>query len=233
MSMLALDTVDAFYGKAIALEGVSVKVEAGEIIALLGRNGAGKTTTLRTCMGLLDCARGRRTLAGRDVTSLKAHQLSRLGLAYVPEDRQVFPNLTVEENLAIAGVAHAKGYWTVERVYALFPRLQERAHSKGLSLSGGEQQMLSIARAVLTNPKVLMLDEPSEGLAPLIVRDVRDAIVAVNRQGVAIVLVEQKLAIPLEISNRLYVIDHGTVAWSGTTAAFRADRADIEHKMTV
>lgn len=231
--MLSLESVDAFYGKAIALEGVSIRVEVGEIIALLGRNGAGKTTTLRTCMGLLGCARGRRVLDGRDVSGLQAHQLSRLGLAFVPEDRQVFPNLTVEENLAIAGVAHAPGYWTVPRVYELFPRLQERAASKGMSLSGGEQQMLSIARAVLTNPKVLMLDEPSEGLAPLIVRDVRDAIVAVNRQGVAIVLVEQKLAIPLAISNRLYVIDHGAVAWTGSTGEFRSDRSNIERKMTV
>ena len=231
--MLSLESVNAFYGKAIALEGVSVHVEAGEIIALLGRNGAGKTTTLRTCMGLLDCASGKRLFQGQDVTGLKSHQMSQLGLAYVPEDRQVFPNLTVKENLAIAGVAHKGGYWTEARVFELFPKLQERALSRGASLSGGEQQMLSIARAVLTNPKVLMLDEPSEGLAPLIVRDVRNAIVAINRQGVAIVLVEQKLAIPLEISNRLYVIDHGAVEWSGTTDEFRSDRTNIERHMTV
>ena len=231
--MLALENVDVYYGKAIALEDVSVAVAEGEIVSLLGRNGAGKSTTLRACMGLLACARGRRVLMGRDVTGLQAHEMSRLGLAYVPEDRQVFPNLTVEENLAIAGVAHARGYWTLERVLELFPKLRERARSKGMSLSGGEQQMLSIARAVLTNPKVLMLDEPTEGLAPLIVRDVRDAIVAVNRQGVAIVLVEQKLAIPLEISNRMYVVDHGAIAWSGTTDEFRADRANIERNMTV
>lgn len=231
--MLSLDDVTAFYGKAIALEGVSIDVRAGEIVALLGRNGAGKTTTLRTCMGLLGCARGKRWLNGRDVTSLQAHQLSRMGLAYVPEDRQVFANLTVEENLAIAGVAHGEGYWTVPRVYELFPSLRERAKSLGLALSGGEQQMLSIARAVLTNPIALLLDEPSEGLAPLIVRDVRDAIIAVNRQGVAILLVEQKLAIPLEISNRIYVVDHGAIVWSGTTAEFRSDRVSIESKMSV
>ena len=231
--MLALETVDVFYGKALALERVSVRVDAGEIVALLGRNGAGKTTTLRTCMGLLACARGARMLDGRNVTSMQTHQLSRMGLAYVPEDRQVFPNLTVGENLAIAGVAHPPGYWTVARVYELFPPLRERSMAKGMSLSGGEQQMLSIARAVLTNPKVLMLDEPSEGLAPLIVRDVRDAIVAVNRQGVAIVLVEQKLAIPLAISHRIYVMDHGAVAWSGSSAEFRSDRVNIELKMTV
>lgn len=231
--MLSLDGVDAFYGKAIALEDVSVSVEAGEIVALLGRNGAGKTTILRTCMGLLSCARGKRRLNGHDVTGLQAHQLSRLGLAYVPEDRQIFAELTVEENLSIASVAHRRGHWTVQRVYELFPRLQERAKSLGVSLSGGEQQMLSIARAVLTNPGVLMLDEPTEGLAPLAVRDVRDAVVAINRQGVAIVLVEQKIAIPLEISSRLYVVDHGAIVWNGTTEEFRSDRTKIERRMTV
>jgi branched-chain amino acid transport system ATP-binding protein len=231
--MLALEGVDVRYDKTTALESVSLQVSAGEVVALLGRNGAGKTTTLRACMGLLACARGRRLFQGRDVTSLRAHEMSRLGVAYVPEDRQVFPNLTVEENLAIAGVAHAPGHWTVPRVYELFPRLQERARSKGISLSGGEQQMLAIARAVLTNPKVLMLDEPSEGLAPLIVRDVHQAIVAINRQGVAMLLVEQKLAIPLAVSHRICVMDHGEIAWSGTTAQFRADRANIEMRMTV
>lgn len=231
--MLALENADVYYGKAIALQGVSVTVAQGEIISLLGRNGAGKTTTLRALMGLLPCASGRRLFAGQDVSRLAPHQLSRLGLAYVPEDRQVFPNLTVQENLAIAGVAHPAGFWTLDRAYALFPRLRERAASNAMSLSGGEQQMLSIARAVLTNPKVLMLDEPTEGLAPLVVQAVRDAIVAVNAAGVGIVLVEQKVAIPLAISHRLYVMDHGSVAWSGTPEAFRADRGSIEQRMSV
>ncbi|MBN9428585.1 MAG: ABC transporter ATP-binding protein [Burkholderiales bacterium] len=231
--MLALENVDAFYGKAIALQGVSIHVGRGEVVSLLGRNGAGKTTTLRTCMGLLPCASGRRVLAGENVTRLGPHQLSRRGLAYVPEDRQVFPNLSVEENLAVAGVAHPSGPWTLERVYELFPRLRERARSNAMSLSGGEQQMLSIARAVLTNPQVLMLDEPSEGLAPLVVCAVRDAIVALNSAGMAIVLVEQKLAIPLEISHRLYVMDHGSVAWTGTPEEFRSNRLHVEQRMTV
>ena len=231
--MLALEAVDAFYGKALALAQVSIRIGEGEIVALVGRNGAGKTMILRTLMGLLPCARGRRLLLGKDVTALKPHQLSRLGVAYVPEDRQVFPNLTVAENLAIAGVAHRPGHWTLPRIYQLFPRLQEREASRGLSLSGGEQQMLAIARALLTDPKVLMLDEPCEGLAPLIVRDVRDAIVAINRNGVAILLVEQKIAIPVEIGNRIHVIDHGRVGWSGTTAEFRRDRTAIEQKLAV
>ena len=232
-NMLALEAVDAFYGKALALAQVSIRIGEGEIVALVGRNGAGKTTILRTLMGLLPCARGRRLRLGKDVTELKPPQLSRVGVAYVPEDRKVFPNLTVAENLAIAGVAHRPGHWTLARIYQLFPRLQEREASRGLSLSGGEQQMLAIARALLTDPKVLMLDEPCEGLAPLIVRDVRDAIVAINRNGVAILLVEQKIAIPVEIGNRIHVIDHGRVGWSGTTAEFRRDRTAIEQKLAV
>lgn len=231
--MLRLEQVDAYYGKAKALSGVSVELKQGEILALLGRNGAGKTTILRTMMGLLPCGRGRRFLAGEDVTNLVPYQLSRMGIAYVPEDRQIFAGLTVAENLATAGIAHRAGYWTVQRVCELFPRLGERFGSKGISLSGGEQQMLSIARAVLTNPKVLMLDEPSEGLAPLIVRVVRDAIVAVNKQGMSVVLVEQKVAIPLAVSHQICVVDHGSLAWSGTTSQFRADRSRIEQLMTV
>jgi branched-chain amino acid transport system ATP-binding protein len=231
--MLALDRVDVYYGKARALEQVSVDIADGEIVCLVGRNGAGKTTVLRTLMGLLPCTSGRRLLDGVDVSGLKPHQISRAGVAYVPEDRQVFPNLTVDENLAIAGVAHPDGHWTRKRIYELFPRLQEREQSKGLSLSGGEQQMLAIARAVMTNPRILMLDEPCEGLAPLIVRDVRDAIVAINRRGVAVLLVEQKIAIPLQIGNRIYLIDHGKVGWQGKTEDFRRERVAIEQRLTV
>ena len=229
--MLRLDGVDVFYGKAQALSGVSVEVGDGEIVGLVGRNGAGKTTILKTCMGLLTPARGKRNHDGADITGMRAHQVSRRGIAFVPEDRQVFPNLTVAENLQISGVAHRPGYWTLDRAFRLFPRLQERLGSKGASLSGGEQQMLSIARAVLTNPAVLMLDEPSEGLAPLIVNDVRDAIVEINRQGVAILLVEQKIAIPVAICRRIYVIDHGSVGWAGTTEAFRNSRDSIDQQL--
>ena len=231
--MLTLERVDVFYGKARALEQVSVSIASAEIVCLVGRNGAGKTTILRTLMGLLPCAGGRRTLDGGDVSGLKPHQLSRAGVAYVPEDRQVFPNLTVDENLAIAGVVHRSGPWSRERIYGLFPRLKEREQSKGLSLSGGEQQMLAIARAVMTNPRVLMLDEPCEGLAPLIVRDVRDAIVEINRSGVAVLLVEQKIAIPLQIGHRIYVVDHGKVGWQGKTEDFRRERVEIEQRLAV
>ncbi|MCZ7659458.1 MAG: ATP-binding cassette domain-containing protein [Xanthobacteraceae bacterium] len=151
----------------------------------------------------------------------------------MPEDRQIFPNLTVEENLLIAGIVHRPGYWTLSRVLELFPRLQERMGSKGASLSGGEQQMLSIARAVLTNPRALLLDEPSEGLAPLIVNDVRDAIVEINRQGVAVLLVEQKIAIPVALASHIYVVDHGRIGWSGSTEDFARDRETIDRQLAL
>ncbi|WP_442580531.1 ABC transporter ATP-binding protein [Mesorhizobium sp. ASY16-5R] len=231
--MLRLEDADVFYGKAQALGGVSIEVREGEVVGLVGRNGAGKSTILKTLMGLLTPTRGRRIHKGEDITSLPPQKISRRGVAFVPENRQIFPNLTVEENLRLAGVMHKPGFWTYDRACGLFPRLRERARSNGSSLSGGEQQMLSIARALMTNPTVLMLDEPSEGLAPLVVRDVRDAIVEIHRQGMAILLVEQKVAIPMSIGQRIYVVDHGTVGWSGTTAEFAADRAAIENKLAI
>jgi branched-chain amino acid transport system ATP-binding protein len=231
--MLRLEDADVFYGKAQALSHVTVEVAEGEVVGLVGRNGAGKSTILKTLMGLLRPARGRRMHKGEDITALSAQKISRRGVAFVPEDRQIFPNLTTEENLRLATVLHGPGFWTYDRVCELFPRLRERAQSRGSSLSGGEQQMLSIARALLTNPGVLMLDEPSEGLAPLVVRDVCDAIVEIHRQGMAILLVEQKVAIPVSIGQRIYVVDHGTIGWSGTTAEFDAARADIETKLAI
>jgi branched-chain amino acid transport system ATP-binding protein len=231
--MLSLEAVDVFYGKAQALSAVSIALSDGEIVGLLGRNGAGKTTILRTLMGLLTPARGRRRHDDTDITHLKPHETSLRGVAFVPEDRQIFPNLTVEENLLIAGVMHPRGQWTLSRVLELFPALKERMYSKGSSLSGGEQQMLSIARALLTNPRTLMLDEPSEGLAPLIVKDVRDAIVEINRQGVAILLVEQKIAIPVALASRIYVVDDGTIGWTGTTQEFTQNRDAIDRKLAL
>jgi len=231
--MLRLEDADVFYGKAQALSGVSIEVREGEVVGLVGRNGAGKSTILKSLMGLLTLAKGRRVHNGEDITALPAQTISRRGVAFVPENRQIFPNLSVKENLLIAGVMHKPGFWTYDKACNLFPRLREREQSKGSSLSGGEQQMLSIARALLTNPSVLMLDEPSEGLAPLVVRDVRDAIVEIHRQGMAILLVEQKVAIPVSIGQRIYVVDHGTIGWSGTTAEFAADRAAIESKLAI
>ena len=231
--MLSLEAVDVFYGKAQALSEVSISLADGEIVGLLGRNGAGKSTILKTFMGLLTPVRGRRLHDGADITGLKPHETSLRGVAFVPENRQIFPNLSVEENLLIGGVMHARGHWTMERALALFPALKERMHSKGSSLSGGEQQMLSIARALLTNPRMLMLDEPSEGLAPLIVKDVRDAIVEINRQGVAILLVEQKVAIPVALASRIYVVDDGAIGWTGTIDEFTRNREAIDRKLAL
>lgn len=231
--MLALEKAEVFYGKAQALHGLSIEVRAGEIVSLIGRNGAGKSTTLKALIGLLPIASGRRMLDGQDVSRRKPHEMSRLGVSFVPEMRQIFPNLTVRENLLIGQVAHQPGPWTVERVERLFPILNERASATGDTLSGGEQQMLAIARGLLSNPKILLLDEPTEGLAPLVVAAVRDAIVEINRQGVPILLVEQNLRVPLKIAHRQYIIDNGAIVWSGATVDLLADRPLVERHLGI
>jgi branched-chain amino acid transport system ATP-binding protein len=231
--MLALESVDVFYGKAQALHGVSIGVERGEIVSIIGRNGAGKTTTLKAAMGLLDCARGRRVLEGADVTTWPPHRLSRAGVSYVPETRRIFTNMTVRENLAMGAVVHRPGAWTFERVCALFPVLAERATTSGDALSGGEQQMLAIARGLMSNPKVLLLDEPTEGLAPLIVKTVQESIVAINKAGVSIVLVEQNLRVPLAVAHRQFIVDNGRIVWRGTTAELLKDRATVERYLSI
>jgi branched-chain amino acid transport system ATP-binding protein len=233
MSALALQDCDVFYGKAQALHHVSFDVAAGEVVSLIGRNGAGKSTLLKAAIGLNAVPSGRRLMGDRDITALKPYELGRLGLAFVPENRRIFPNLTVEENLKIATVMGRKGPWSLERIYQLFPRLLERAAQGGDTLSGGEQQMLAVGRGLLTNPEVLLLDEPTEGLAPLIVEQLIEAIRTINAEGVAIVLVEQNLKVPLKLARRQFVIDNGRVVWSGTTAELQADRARIESLISV
>jgi branched-chain amino acid transport system ATP-binding protein len=231
--MLALESVDGFYGKAQALHGVSFAVGRDEVASIIGRNGAGKTTTLKAAMGLLRCARGRRLFDGADATQWPPHRLSRAGIAYVPETRRIFANLTVRENLAMGAVAHAPGHWNFDRVSALFPFLGERAAAPGDALSGGEQQMLAIARALMGNPKVLLLDEPTEGLAPLIVETVKNAIMSINREGVAIVLVEQNLRVPLAVAHRQFVMDNGRIVWTGTTAELLGNKPIVEQYLAV
>jgi branched-chain amino acid transport system ATP-binding protein len=233
MSALALQDCDVFYGKAQALHHVSIDVATGDVVSLIGRNGAGKSTLLKAAIGLNAVHSGRRLMGHRDVTELKPHELGRLGLAFVPENRRIFPNLTVEENLKIATVMGRKGPWSLERIYQLFPRLQERSAQGGDTLSGGEQQMLAVGRGLLTNPEVLLLDEPTEGLAPLIVDQLIEAIRAINAEGVAILLVEQNLKVPLKLARRQFVIDNGRVVWSGTTEELQADRARIESLISV
>jgi branched-chain amino acid transport system ATP-binding protein len=233
MSALALQDCDVYYGKAQALHHVSIDVAAGEVVSLIGRNGAGKSTLLKAAIGLNAIHTGRRMMGDRDITALKPYELGRLGLAFVPENRRIFPNLTVEENLKISTVMGRKGPWSLERIYQLFPRLSERATQGGDTLSGGEQQMLAVGRGLLTNPEVLLLDEPTEGLAPLIVEQLTEAIRTINSEGVAILLVEQNLKVPLKLARRQFVIDNGRVVWSGTTAELQADRARIESLISV
>jgi branched-chain amino acid transport system ATP-binding protein len=233
MSALALQDCDVYYGKAQALHHVSIDVAAGEVVSLIGRNGAGKSTLLKAAIGLNAIHTGRRMMGDRDITALKPYELGRLGLAFVPENRRIFPNLTVEENLKISTVMGRRGPWSLERIYQLFPRLSERATQGGDTLSGGEQQMLAVGRGLLTNPEVLLLDEPTEGLAPLIVEQLTEAIRTINSEGVAILLVEQNLKVPLKLARRQFVIDNGRVVWSGTTAELQADRARIESLISV
>ena len=219
---------DVYYGKAQALHGVSLEVGEGEIVSLIGRNGAGKSTLLKAMIGLNPIRRGRRLLQGRDVSAAPPDELGRAGLAFVPENRRIFATLTVEENLRIATVMGRTGAWTLERIYALFPRLQERARMRGDTLSGGEQQMLAIGRGLLTNPVALLLDEPTEGLAPLIVKDLVSAMIEINGEGVAILLVEQNLKVPLALAKRQYVIDNGHIVWSGRTEQLLEQREKVE-----
>ena len=228
MSLLEMQNCDVFYGKAQALHDVSINVEEGEIVSLIGRNGAGKSTLLKAIMGLNPIAAGKRIYDGQDATKVATEKLGRSGIAYVPEDRRIFATLDVDENLRIATVMGRKGAWDLDRVYDLFPRLKERMSSRGDTLSGGEQQMLAVGRGLLTNPKLLLLDEPTEGLAPLVVEDLIKAMALINAEGVAILLVEQNLKVPLKLAKRQYMIDNGHIRWSGKTEELLAEREKIE-----
>jgi len=215
--MLELQNADVFYAKAQALHHVDFAIAAGGIAALIGRNGAGKSTLLRALAGGQAVASGARRLDGADITRLAAHECSRLGIALVPENRQIFPSLTAEENLRLPAAIHPPGYWTLERVYGLFPRLAERRATNGTSLSGGEQQMLAIGRALMSRPRLLLLDEPSLGLAPLIVRQIFESIGRIAREeGVTIFLVEQNAFHALTLADRGYVLANGRVRLSGS-----------------
>ncbi|HEY2337284.1 MAG TPA: ABC transporter ATP-binding protein [Burkholderiales bacterium] len=219
--ILEVRNIETFYGLGHILHGLSLQVEEGEVVALLGRNGAGKTTTLRSVTGLTPPRKGEIRYKGRDVAGLEAHQISRLGVALVPETRDIFSFLSVRENLAIARRKASR--WQLESVLARFPKLNERMGNKGRELSGGEQQMLAIARALLTGPDLLLLDEPSQGLAPLVVNDVMETIRALKRERVSMLLVEQNAEMALQLADRVYVIDHGSVVFEGTPGKLRAD----------
>ena len=220
--MLEVEELHAYYGKSHILQGVTFHVGAGEIVSLLGRNGAGRSTTIKTIIGEVAPA-GTIRFKGVRIDGLKPHDIARRGLGYVPENRDIFPTLTVRENLLL-GMKSSKpdARWTLEDMYALFPILCERAEAPGGVLSGGEQQMLAICRTLMGAPELVMVDEPTEGLAPKLVALVRELLEKIAARGVAILLIEQKLTIALEISHRLYVMGHGRIVFEGTPAALRA-----------
>ena len=220
--MIELDKINTYYGLGHILHDLSLSVGESEVVALLGRNGAGKTTTMRSIAGLTPPRSGAIRYKGRDIAGLEAHRVSRLGIALVPETRDIFSFLSAKENLSIAQRKTSR--WQIDNVLERFPRLKERLNNKGRELSGGEQQMLAIARALLTGPDLLLLDEPSQGLAPMVVNAVMDTIRDLKKERVSMLLVEQNAEMALQLADRVYVIDHGTVVFEGTPAALRADR---------
>ncbi len=225
MIALRAESLHTFYGKSHILRGVTLEVREGELVTLLGRNGAGKTTTLRSLMGLTAPREGTVSVFGIETTGLPPYRLAAMGIGYVPEGRRIFSHLTVEENLIVP--VERPGPWTVARVYELFPRLAQRKSNRGNQLSGGEQEMLSISRALLLNPRLLMLDEPSQGLAPLIVEEVFKVIAAARREGVCVLLVEQNVRAAVAIADRAYVLDDGRIVYEGDAAEFGRDEERV------
>jgi branched-chain amino acid transport system ATP-binding protein len=223
---LIAEGLHTYYGKSHILYGVGLEVAEGQVTALLGRNGAGKTTTLRSLLGLTAPREGRVTVFGRDTTRWPPFRVAALGVGYVPEGRKIFPNLTVDENLKVP--LERAGPWTADSIYRLFPRLAERRSNRGRQLSGGEQEMLSIARALLINPKLLILDEPSQGLAPLIVREVFRIVAQMRAEGISVLLVEQNVRMSLEVADHAYVLDDGHIVYSGPARELAADEARVQ-----
>ena len=226
--LLSVEEIHTYYGESYVLQGLSLKIKASSVVALVGRNGMGKTTTMRSIIGLTPCRRGRIWFGEQEITRLKAHEIARKGIGLVPQGRRIFPSLSVHENLEIAARMHfGKRGWDRERVLALFPRLRERIGNKGNQLSGGEQQMLAIARALVCNPGLILMDEPSEGLAPMVIQGVGVVIKQLREEGVSILLAEQNLPLALGASDHLYVINKGVTVFEGTPAELQA-RTDIE-----
>jgi branched-chain amino acid transport system ATP-binding protein len=235
VALLEVEAIETSYGLSQALFGVSLSVEPGEIVALLGRNGVGKTTVMRSIIGLTPPHRGVIRWKGESIQGQPTYRISRKGIGFVPEDRRIFPDLTVWENLDIARRIGptGKNVFTEARIYELFPKLKELGARRGGYLSGGEQQMLTIARSLLTNPDLLLLDEPSEGLAPLIVEAMRVQIDALRREGLAILLAEQSLDFVLSLSDRVHILEKGEVKFTGTPADVLANDANLQKYLTV
>jgi branched-chain amino acid transport system ATP-binding protein len=227
--VLTVDGVETCYGLSQVLFGVSLSIGPGEMVTLMGRNGMGKTTTVRSIMGLTQARAGRIVFRGTDIRGLPSYRIAQLGIGLVPEGRQVFPNLTVRENLIATAVGRPGGGWTLPRVYELFPRLAERETSMGNQLSGGEQQMLAVGRALMTNPQLLLLDEATEGLAPLIRHEIWKCLARLKQTGLAILVIDKNVGALLRVADRHFLIERGRVVWTGDSAALTA-APDVQHR---
>jgi branched-chain amino acid transport system ATP-binding protein len=222
-TLLNVENLQAYYGKSHVLHGVDLTVGRGEIVSLLGRNGVGRSTTAKAIMGLVDCT-GTVDFNGQDLTRLKTYEIAHLGVGYVPENRDIFPTLTVEENLRLGIKGRRPGRWSYEDMYRLFPRLEERARIEAGVLSGGEQQMLTLARTMMGDPELVIIDEPTEGLAPMVVELVAGFLQALKERGLSILLIEQKLTIAMQISQRIYVMGHGHMVFQGSPDELRSNK---------
>jgi branched-chain amino acid transport system ATP-binding protein len=231
--MLDVDNIHAYYGDSHILHGVSLAVKEGEVVCLLGRNGAGKTTTILTIMGYLKPRPGRIRFRERDIGTLAPYAVARLGFGFVPQERGIFPSLTVRENLTVFARGGGRGRWTLERIFELFPNLRAREKNLGFQLSGGEQQMLSIARALMLNPSLLLLDEPSEGLAPMIVQEIIEVLKNLKREGLAILLVEQNLRTALAVADRHHVMNKGEICFTGSSAELEGNDVVLREYLSV
>jgi len=230
-SLLEVENIETRYGLSQVLHGVSLAIAAGEVVTLMGRNGMGKTTTVRSVLGLTRARAGSIRFEGREIRTFPAYRVAKLGIGLVPEGRQIFPNLTVRENL-VATSAHRAGIaepWTLRRVFALFPSLAERAENMGTQLSGGEQQMLAVGRALMTNPKLLILDEATEGLAPLMRAEIWRCLAGLKSAGLSILLIDKNVEALTRLADRHYIIEKGKIVWTGTSAQLAAS-AEVQHR---
>ncbi len=233
--MLQVEKIDTFYGSSQILFDVSLEVSLGEVVGLLGRNGAGKTTTLRSIMGLTRPKGGKISYKGEDILGKPTYKIAKMGIGYVPEDRIIFPDLSVLDNLNLASKisSESKNGWNIERVFGLFPVLKARAHQNGGTLSGGEQQMLTIARTLMGNPELILVDEPTEGLAPLLVNEVRKLILAIAEAGTTILLSEQNIKFSLKSSKRVYIIEKGEIQYEGSVENLRENESIMKKYLAV
>jgi branched-chain amino acid transport system ATP-binding protein len=220
--LLQVSDLNAYYDQSHVLQGIDFEIPAGQVVSLLGRNGAGKSTTLKSIMGIVKPRAGTITFDGQRTTRFSTHRIARAGIAYVSETRDVFPSLSVRENLLLAARNGSGGEWTLDEIHDLFPRLKERADTGGAKLSGGEQQMLAIARALMTNPRLLLLDEPIEGLAPLLVKQIEEVLKSLKETGLTILLVEQNLAFATAFADTILILGKGLIRWRGTPEELRA-----------